>query len=633
MMHDSALPRSTLADRSNPAEELARLWDQGQRPDVDAFLAQRGPLGADRLAAVLREDQRQRWRAGQPTFAESYLDRFPQLRADFDGAVDLIFNEFLLLEKNGQVPSVDDYLRRFPEYADVLTAQVGLHRAMMEEGPSGTAWTAHPEKSEAGSPKSETQVSEGDSDFGVQQGEAEPKGDLPPRAFGRYEIIQKIGQGAMGTVYLARDTQLDRRVALKVPRLGSDRSLVERFYREAKIAATFTHPCLCPVYDVGQINGLHYLTMPYIQGEPFSAWLRREGLLPSAQAAALISQIARAVHVAHQAGVVHRDLKPANVMITDRQEPMVMDWGLARRSAADDPRVTASGMIIGTPAYLAPEQIGGESAVIGPAADIYSLGVMLFEMLTGRLPFQGTPGEILRQSLIQEPEPPSRGRPDLDPRFDSICLRALAKNRQARFASMAEFADALDACLTSPASQSVSAGCLLDGTSTLVSRSNDGTSISTAHHSPLSIRRRHRRILIALAALAVLLLVGLVGWTVFSRVSDPVQVGSQWKGHFRFLPPVMGYTGDIRVTVKERKGNIFKGAYATEDGKYEWEIEGTVDHGAIRWEFTRIVREKEPTHVVDNAYVEGRYEGRNMEVRFRHPYDNSEAELLLVQVK
>src|SRR5262249_32770061 len=150
---------------------------------------------------------------------------------------------------------------------------------------------------------------------------------------------------------------------LKVPHFDDtdDRQRIERFYREARIAATFHHPNLCPVYDVGQINGVHYLTMPYLQGEPLSELLRRNGRLPPAAAVRLAARIARALDVAHQAGVLHRDLKPSNIMVQARQEPIVMDFGLARREQATDPQLSVSGFVVGTAAYMPPEQIGGGS--------------------------------------------------------------------------------------------------------------------------------------------------------------------------------------------------------------------------------------------------------------------------------
>ena len=268
-----------------------------------------------------------------------------------------------------------------------------------------------------------------------------------PEQFGRYRIVKKLGAGGMGTVYLAHDSQLDRPVALKVPHFSPrDAQVRHRFDHEAKAAATLAHPNLCPVYDVGEIDGILYLTMAYIEGKPLSAFLRGGKALPQRGAALLVYKIAGALQEAHQKGVIHRDLKPANVMINQRREPVVMDFGLARRSASDV-RVTRSGLIIGTPAYMPPEQVTGDNKAIGPASDVYSLGVILYEMLTGKLPFDGPVAAVLGQIMVQQPEPPSRHAPDCDPALEAICLKAMAKKVGDRYASMSEFREALGAYL------------------------------------------------------------------------------------------------------------------------------------------------------------------------------------------
>src|SRR5262249_38415716 len=153
---------------------------------------------------------------------------------------------------------------------------------------------------------------------------------------------------------------------------GADEALVERFYREARTAATFTHPHLCPVHDFGRIEGIHFLTMPLLNGEPLSARLGREGALPERSAAQLAAPVAPAPAVPHPAGVIHRDLKPATLMIAERGQPIVMDFGLARRELPGDPRASVFGLVVGTPAYSPPEQIGGEPGGMGPACDVYS---------------------------------------------------------------------------------------------------------------------------------------------------------------------------------------------------------------------------------------------------------------------
>ena len=279
---------------------------------------------------------------------------------------------------------------------------------------------------------------------------APPPEGLPrelPAVFGRYELRKLLGKGGMGVVYLAHDTQLNRLVALKIPALpAEDRTAFqERFLHEARTAASLSHPGLCPVYDVGQIDGVAYLTMAYINGVSLSERLRRGSPLALAEAARIARDIASAMQEAHGHGVVHRDLKPGNILLNERQQPVVTDFGLARRVLpTDERRLTQSGTLLGTPAYMAPEQAAGDAAVLGPACDIYSLGVILYEMLTGRVPFtERGLGKLLAQIERDPPPPPSRFRLGLDPNMESVCLKALAKQPTDRLPSMADFAAAL----------------------------------------------------------------------------------------------------------------------------------------------------------------------------------------------
>jgi predicted Ser/Thr protein kinase len=273
-----------------------------------------------------------------------------------------------------------------------------------------------------------------------------------PEQFGRYRIVRRLGQGGMGAVYLAVDTKLGREVALKVPHFspGDGPEILERFYREARAAATFDHPNLCPVYDVGQVDGIHYLTMPYIEGQPLSDLVAGGRRLEPKQAAAVVRKLARALAEAHAKGVIHRDLKPSNVMVSWRRDLVVMDFGLARLSQAHDPGLTRSGALLGTPAYMAPEQVRGEPGAIGPACDVYALGVILYELLTGRRPFEGPAALVLGLIAVAEPDPPSTHRPGLDPAPEAICRKAMAKRVEDRYASMDELARALEAYLAAP---------------------------------------------------------------------------------------------------------------------------------------------------------------------------------------
>lgn len=268
-----------------------------------------------------------------------------------------------------------------------------------------------------------------------------------PKEFGRYELVRKLGEGAMGSVYLAKDNELQRQVALKFPRhsLDSDTDLAARFHREARSAAALHHRNLCPVLDVGQHDGTRYLSMAFIDGSRLDESIRKGALLDPDSAAEIIAKIARAVEVAHRHGIVHRDLKPSNVMIDAEGEPVVMDFGLALHTDEVGPsRLTQDGAIVGTPAYMAPEQIDRELAAVGPASDIYSLGVLFYELLTGRLPFEGGMSQVVHQAILKRPAVPSSIRPEVTKPLEDICLKMLSKSPSARYGSMAEVAEAIE---------------------------------------------------------------------------------------------------------------------------------------------------------------------------------------------
>ncbi|QDT15980.1 protein kinase domain-containing protein [Alienimonas californiensis] len=294
-------------------------------------------------------------------------------------------------------------------------------------------------------------------------------GQFVRRRFGRYELLRTLGRGAMGTVYLARDRRLHRNVALKTPApsIVDDPRLRTRFLHEARAAATLQHPNLCPVYDAGEIDGWPYLTMALLPGPDLAA--ARPGPQPAREAARLIRDLSDGMAHAHSHGIVHRDLKPANVLMNAAGQPAVTDFGLARRvtaarendtvtdaagertgspGTASDDLVTAPGSILGTPSYMAPEQIGGDRREVGPRSDVYSLGVIFYELLTGHRPFEGkSTAEVMRQVLTGTPVPLRERRPDVDPALDEIWQRMTAWDAADRFGSMAEVRDALNAFL------------------------------------------------------------------------------------------------------------------------------------------------------------------------------------------
>jgi tetratricopeptide (TPR) repeat protein/predicted Ser/Thr protein kinase len=420
------------------------LWRQGEQPDVDDFLARVGRLTPAQVAAVLLVDQGQRWAAGKECLAERYVEKHPEILAEPDAALDLIYNEFLLREKKGEAPAVDAFLQRFPSQAPVLREQIELHLALVRHAAmDGTNVGQSP--GDGREPPAQVLTVTQPGPTAIDRTATTP--DIPgvgiPSDFGRYRVLRLLGRGGMGAVYHVHDTLLDRPVALKVIFFPSNdpRPAIERFHREARAAAALSHPHLCQVYDVGEVNGIPYLTMPLLSGKSLVHWIAA-GPLAEKTAARLTAQAARALEAAHRAGVLHRDLKPSNILVNERDEPVVIDFGLALREGAE-PRLTPSGGILGTPAYLPPEQVRG-SAKSGPQTDIYSLGVVLYEMISGRVPFQGSLYDVLQQIVDKEPQPPSHHRPGLSPVLEAICLKAMSKSAAARFESMAAFAAALE---------------------------------------------------------------------------------------------------------------------------------------------------------------------------------------------
>jgi serine/threonine protein kinase len=264
-----------------------------------------------------------------------------------------------------------------------------------------------------------------------------------PITFGRFELRQVVGQGGFGTVYRAYDTQLEREVAVKIQRRGTleTQDQVNRFLREARSGGKLSHPNICPIHDVGELHGNHYIVMGFIAGTPLSHLFSPERPMEPGPAAKIILKLTDALAEAHDRGIIHRDLKPSNIMMDERRrEPVILDFGLAR-SFVGEVHETQAGHVLGTPAYMSPEQARGPAAKVGPGTDIYSLGVLLYELIAGRPPFCGSLPEVFAQILTAQPEPPTRYQPRLDPAISAICLKAMAKDPSQRFASMRDFGE------------------------------------------------------------------------------------------------------------------------------------------------------------------------------------------------
>jgi hypothetical protein len=282
-----------------------------------------------------------------------------------------------------------------------------------------------------------------------------------PSQIGRFRIDGILGSGGMGTVYRAHDPQLDRAVAVKVPHFDVPPSArvmaMQRFLREARVAARVRHAHVCPIHDVGEVDGRPYVVMAFIEGQSLRHLLK-SGPLEPVRAADLVAKIALGLEAIHKEGIVHRDVKPANILIDTSGHPYLADFGLARPMNDKEP-LTQQGQIVGTAGFIAPEQAQPQAGPIGPWTDVFSLGMVLYEALSGRLPFDGPGLQMLLQTSSRDAPPPSTYRASVSPHLDDLVLKAVARQPAARFQTAAEFSEALTSWIkmgphgASPASQ------------------------------------------------------------------------------------------------------------------------------------------------------------------------------------
>jgi eukaryotic-like serine/threonine-protein kinase len=471
---------------ADPAHHLWSLWRQGLRSDLRAFLSDAGHLTPAQIAAVLLIDQRERWQDGERILAETYLELYPSLHADAEFVVEVAYGEFLLREELGESPEPDDYFRRFPGHAGRLKLQIDLHRAVQ------TNQTPAP-------------ISRAPRD-GMEQTEPETGVEPSPEAarvwpvLPGYEILGELGRGGMGIVYRARQVELNRQVALKMIRAGEDAGpdQMARFKVEAEAVARLQHPHIVQIYEIGKqvrrsggrVAECPFMALEFIEGGSLAQHLAGRPQ-PPRESAQLVESVARAMHFAHQRGILHRDLKPSNILLqgeaehrqgdkergrqgekhrqgdkeTGRQgdrsgdggslspclpvslsslEPKIADFGLAKVLEEGHVGQTETGSVLGTPSYMAPEQAAGKSREVGVPTDVYALGAVLYEMLTGRPPFRAaTSVETLDQVRLQEPVPPHHLQPKTSRDLETICLKCLQKEPGRRYDTAAELADDL----------------------------------------------------------------------------------------------------------------------------------------------------------------------------------------------
>jgi hypothetical protein len=380
-----------------------------------------GPL--DDLLRQACDELRTRLRAGQPCPAEALLEIYPSLAAHPSCALDLVLTEFLVRQELGEDPDPKQCLGRFPQWAGELSRRfrtLGLRAGTPPEEETTDGLTVrHPRE-------------------GADTVEYERRPTL-----GHYELLEEVGRGGMGVVFRARDTRLDRVVAVKMIRSGAlaEPAEVDRFHREARAAARIQHPHIVAVYELGDHGGQFFLSMALARGGSLDR--HRDRFREPRAAAGLMEKVARAVGAAHERGIVHRDLKPSNVLLGEDDEPLVSDFGLAK-FLYDDAELTQPGQRVGTPAYMAPEQAAAGAGPISPAADVWSLGVLLYELLTGRRPFLGSdPGELTSSIRTADPVPPRRLCRAVDRGLEAIILCCLEKDPARRYRCGTELADDL----------------------------------------------------------------------------------------------------------------------------------------------------------------------------------------------
>lgn len=310
------------------------------------------------------------------------------------------------------------------------------------------------------------------------------------RYFGNYELLEEIARGGMGVVYRARQASLNRTVALKMILAGQFASPadVQRFRTEAEAAANLQHPNIVAIHEVGEHEGRHYFSMDYVEGKNLGALLKEQGPLPATRAAELAKTLAEAVHYAHQRGTLHRDLKPQNILMDPEGRPRITDFGLAKRLHAAD-TLTATGAVMGSPSYMSPEQAQGRNDLVGPASDVYSLGAVLYEILTGRPPFLGdSPMATMNKVMNEEPPRLRSSRSTTPTDLETICLKCLEKDPSRRYPTARALAEDLARFLAGDPVQARPASAL---------------------RRAVAWSRRHRGVTTAVTAAVLLALVGL----------------------------------------------------------------------------------------------------------------------------
>lgn len=403
----------------DPADAVEVLWTRSvDGPDLKALMAQHPDWSPGELQGALLVDQQLRNRTTQPWTTEDYLALVPSMASDDGFTLDLIFGEIRGRSRDGQPPDLEELCGRFPHLQQQLERQLEI--ASWFEDTSNNDADPDDEDSTRDRPAGTTR-------------------------FGDYDLSAEIARGGMGVVYRARHRKLKRIVALKMvrPERLMRAAELRRFKNETRIIAQLDHPNIVDILHVDQVDGIHFFTMRMIEGRDLES--RRSEYLDDVRSAArLVSLVAAAIHYAHQHGVLHRDLKPSNVLVDDSGVPFVVDFGLASRLA--EPGGQAPSVEFrGTPAYAAPELLQKQSQPASVAADVYGLGAILYALITGQPPFSGRDSqEVWNKIRDTHPPPPRTLNARVDPDLEAICLKALDKDPESRYASAAALAEDLD---------------------------------------------------------------------------------------------------------------------------------------------------------------------------------------------
>lgn len=410
----SSLPPDHGPEFDDLLDEFDAEWESGSPPHLDRYLHPESPYHADLLRELVQIDLERRLRTPElDVRLEEYLDRFPELTGDKEFLFALVRIEYRWRLACGEDVRREEYSQRFPEYRDELSPHLLASAAQQETQRYAIA------------PTSTT-------------------GPIGLPSVPGYEVLALLGRGSMGVVYRAHDVQLHQPAALKMLLYGalSSPELLGRFDAEARAAAALSHPNIVQVYQLGAHDGLPFLALEFLDGGSLADRMAN-GPMPPRDAASLVHVLAGAMHHAHERGVIHRDLKPSNILLSADGTAKVADFGLAR--LRDAPHWThGSHAVLGTPAYMAPEQAAGRIKEVGPAADQYALGTILYEALIGKPPFLAASShEVMELVQTQEPVPLRALHPNLSRDLETICLKCLEKEPAGRYSTVGELADDL----------------------------------------------------------------------------------------------------------------------------------------------------------------------------------------------